>query len=56
MDNQTGFHWCQRMILTVEMGYMSNRQEDAMLADADYQEKMAQGLCQGILRYYQEQE
>lgn len=56
VDNQTGFHWCQRMILTVEMGHMSNRQEDALLTDANYQEKMAQGLCNGILQYYQKEE
>lgn len=56
VDNQTGFHWCQRMILTVEMGHMSNRQEDVLLTDANYQEKMAQGLCNGILQYYQKEE
>ena len=35
---------------------MSNRQEDALLTDANYQEKMAQGLCNGILQYYQKEE
>ena len=51
MSNQTGFNWCERMIINIEMGHMTNREEDALLTDADYQQKMAQGICNGIVQY-----
>lgn len=52
-DDQTGFNWCDRMIINIEMGYMSNREEDLKLTDSDYQEKMAQGLLNGILKFFE---
>ncbi len=42
MGNQTGFNWCNRMVINIEMGYMTNKEEDALLTDSDYQVKMAQ--------------
>lgn len=53
-SDQTGFNWCERMIINIEMGYMTNREEDLLLSDPEYQEKMAQGLYKGILRYFRE--
>lgn len=53
MGNQTGFNWCNRMVINIEMGYMTNKEEDALLTDSDYQVKMAQGICNGILAYYE---
>ena len=53
-SDQSGFNWCDRMIINIEMGYMSNEEEDHNLSDPDYQEKMAQGLFKGILRYFNE--
>lgn len=52
-SDQTGFNWCERMIINIEMGHMSNKEEDYKLADPDYQEKMAQGLLKGILEYFE---
>ena len=52
-DDQTGFNWCDRMIINVEMGHMTNKEEDYLLSDPVYQQKMAQGLCDGILRYFE---
>lgn len=51
-SDQTGFNWCTRPIVTIEMGFMSNAEDDALLADPDFQEKMAQGLCEGIQVWY----
>ena len=50
--DQTGFNWCERMIINIEMGHMSNEAEDYNLSDPDYQVKMAQGLLNGILAYF----
>lgn len=32
----------------VECGFLSNPEEEALLRDENYQEKMAQGICEGI--------
>lgn len=51
-SDQTGFNWCERMIVNIEMGHMTNEEEDHKLADSNYQKKMAQGLLNGILAYF----
>lgn len=45
----TGFNWSKVPVVLIEMGFLSNPQEDSLLNDASYQEKLAQGLCNGIL-------
>lgn len=50
--DQTGFNWCERMIINIEMGHMSNYEEDYLLSDAEYQRKMAKGLFKGICEYF----
>ena len=37
----------------VEVGFLSNPKEARLLADPNYQEKMANAIYYGILRYYQ---
>lgn len=37
----------------VECGFLSNESEAALLATEEYQEKVAQAICQGILGYLQ---
>ena len=51
-SDQTGFNWCERPIINIEMGHLSNPAEDALLSDPAFQEKMAQGLFNGILQYF----
>lgn len=51
-SDQTGFNWSERMVINIEMGHMTNKEEDFKLTDAKYQEKMAQGLADGILAYF----
>ncbi len=53
-SDQAGFNWCERMIINIEMGHMSNEEEDYNLSDPDYQVKMAKGLLNGILAYFNE--
>ena len=38
----------------VELGFLSNPDEEALLADADYQEQMAQALFHAIARFFNE--
>ena len=51
-DDMTGFNWSKVPVILVEMGFMSNPQEDKLLSDDNYQNKLAQGLCNGIVRCF----
>lgn len=54
MGNQTGFNWCERPIVNIEMGHMSNPDEDLLITDKDFQSTMAEGIYKGILAYFDE--
>ena len=45
----TGFNWSKVPVVLIEMGFLSNPEEDSLLNSDSYQEKLAQGLCNGIL-------
>lgn len=53
-SDQTGFNWCERPIINIEMGHMTNEEEDYKLTDSSFQKKMAKGIYNGILRYFEE--
>ena len=46
----TGFNWADVPVILVEMGFMTNRTDDRLLATAAYQLRAAVGLCRGTLR------
>jgi N-acetylmuramoyl-L-alanine amidase len=50
--DQTGFNWAKIPIITVEMGFLSNPEEDKLLSTPDYQEKLAYALYKGILNCF----
>ncbi len=53
-SDQTGFNWCERPIINIEMGHMTNEEEDYKLTNADFQKKMARGIYNGLIDYARE--
>ncbi len=51
-SDQTGFNWCERPIINIEMGHMTNEEEDKKLSDTSFHKKMATGIYYGILEYF----
>jgi N-acetylmuramoyl-L-alanine amidase len=47
----TGFNWADVPVILVEMGFMTNRTDDRLLATEAYQRRAAAGLCRGTLRF-----
>ena len=47
----TGMNWSNVPVTTIEMGYMSNPEEDMKMQDASYQALIVEGLANGIDKY-----
>ncbi len=45
----TGFNWSKVPVVLVEMGFLSNENEDRLLNTKEYQEKIVAGLAKGIV-------
>ncbi|HZK48490.1 MAG TPA: N-acetylmuramoyl-L-alanine amidase, partial [Thermoleophilia bacterium] len=46
--------WSDVPVVLPEIGFMTNRDDDRLLSDSAYQDKIAQALADAALRFLQE--
>jgi len=51
-SDMTGFNWSNVPVALIETGFMSNPEEDALLETAEYRQKIANGIINGIIQYF----
>lgn len=51
-NDLSGIDWCKTPVCLLEMGFISNGDEDRKLNNSDFQQKIAEGIANGIDAYF----
>lgn len=51
-NDLTGTNWSKIPVTLIEMGFMTNKAEDIKMQKADYQTRLAEGMAEGIEKYF----
>ena len=51
VNNMSGINWCEVPVCLIEMGFLSNADEEKLLVSDDYQDLCADGIMKGIINY-----
>ena len=52
-DKVTTLNWSKVPVTVLQLGFMSNKEEDKNLWSDDYQKKMVKAICDGIDAYFE---
>lgn len=50
-DSMSGINWCEVPVTIVEVGYLTNAEEEQLLVSEDYQNQIAEGIANGVDSY-----
>lgn len=56
VDNSSAINWCEIPVSVLEMGFLSNPDEDRWLQNEEYQDKMVKGIADAVDLYFSDVE